>query len=96
VFLHAGRYKFFVTAPSTLAGIDVLGSPLTIAVTAGPVDASRSSFSVMSPPSLAVGSYLNARIHLEDVYGNLITAPKAGQINDSSLVVYGEQNVTTI
>jgi hypothetical protein len=80
-----------VTPPSTLLGISVLGSPLTVTVKAGAVDASRSSVNLTTPPNLVIGSHVTARITLVDAYGNPITAPAAGQYNDSRLVVYGEQ-----
>jgi hypothetical protein len=41
------------------------------------------------PSNLVIGSYVTARITLVDVHGNAVTAPTAGQYNDSRLVVYG-------
>jgi hypothetical protein len=90
--MQAGQYVFSVMPPSTLPGLTVLGSPLAVAVKAGLADAAHSTMTVTLPPSLAVGSYLTVKITLADAYGNNITAPAAGQYNNSRLVVYGEQH----
>jgi hypothetical protein len=89
LLMQMGQYRFSVAPPSTLPGVTVLGSPLTVAVKAGPADASRSAMNI-ALPSLEVLSTLTARITLADVYGNPIDATAAARYNDSRLVVYGE------
>jgi hypothetical protein len=89
---QVGQYRFSVTPPTTLPGVTVLGSPLTVNVNPGLADASRSWVGISSPPNPVVGSAVTAQISLVDVYGNPITAPPAGQYNNSQLKVYGMQH----
>jgi hypothetical protein len=84
--LQAGQYTFNVTPPSTLPGLTVLGSPLAVAVTAGPADASHCSASVYAPANPVVGSVITANVTLADAFGNPVTG---GQSDNSKLVIYG-------
>jgi hypothetical protein len=91
-----GQYTFIVTAPSTLAGITVLGSPLTVVVSAAaPVSYARSSVRFTTPPKLFIGSVVYADVTLEDAHGNPVnvSAASAAELSTTGLQVVGEYSL---
>jgi hypothetical protein len=88
--VQAGLHKFTVTPPSTLPYYaTVTGNPLSVVISAGPADPTRSALNMTLPADPVVGSVVTAQITLVDAIGNKVTAPPAGQYTNAVLQVFG-------
>jgi hypothetical protein len=88
ITLQAGLYTFSVTGPSTLPDVTVMGSPMTVNVSAGPASAHNSNATFTVPDNPVVGSSVTALLSLNDQFGNPITEPTQ-LYNNSFLVIEG-------
>jgi hypothetical protein len=99
--LQAGQHTLKVTPPTTVAGITVLGSPLTVTVTAGVPEAFYSYALITGPTQPGVGSVVSASIHLRDMYNNAVvvhvTVPAAALSEgyNNSYIYVGEEGAQT-
>jgi hypothetical protein len=97
--LQAGTYRLSVEAPDVSSSNQtaVGGSPLIIAVTAGPADAAHCSATVTAPSYPVVGSNVSVEITLADSYGNPVTVLGTTplQYNISRLQILGGSKLHT-